>query len=465
MKRFLKATVTLLVLVTVGGVFAVSAMVRSIAVQQTEVKTSSSKKNTTNEYSIRTDDNEWHWKHSENGTALEVKIRGQIEFAEDYSDITSISEGGSIQITDQRGGATHKFDARSGAGGIQRQYSVNGSQRAFDQEAKTWLAKVLDDTVRQGGYDARPRVRRILQRGGPNAVLQEISSLKGDYVKRIYFDELLKNVKLDDAMVRQVLRQAANEIHSDYEKAELLVQMSKDYLATDAQRTIYIEGVNTLNSDYEKGRALGALLKKGNLSADNVSFALRAAKTVSSDYERAQLLIKIAEGFTLDDKSRGAYLDAMSLFQSDYERGRVLASFIKKGALEKNELLFVIKTAPGISSDYERAQLLIKIADEEKLDETCRVAFLEAVATMSSDYEKGRVLGAFLKKGEPQKETLLLAVKTASNITSDYEKAQFLIKVANSGSSDESVRSALVNAARTIQSEYERGRVLSAVFK
>jgi len=463
MKRFLKATVTLLFLMTVGGVFAVSAMVRSTTIQRTEVKTSSSKR--TNEYSIRTEDNEWHWKHSENGIALEVKIRGQIEFAEDYSDITSISDSGSIQIIDERGGSTRRFEAKSGAGGIQRHYSVNGSQRAFDQEAKTWLAKVLDDSVRQGGYDARPRVRRILQRSGPNAVLQEITTLKGDYVKRIYFDELLKNAKLDDSMVRQVLRQAATEIHSDYEKAELLVQMSKDYLATDAQRTIYIEGVNTIHSDYEKGRALGALLKKGSLSAENVSFALRAVKTVSSDYERAQLLIKIAEGFTLDDKSRAAYLDAMSSIQSDYEKGRVLASFIKKGALEKNELLFVIKTAPGIKSDYERAQLLIKIAEEEKLDETCRIAFLDAVATIGSDYEKGRVLGAFLKKGEPQKETLLLAVKTASNITSDYEKAQFLIKVANSGSSDESVKSALVNAARTIHSEYERGRVLNAVFK
>ncbi|HXU09086.1 MAG TPA: hypothetical protein VN743_08815, partial [Blastocatellia bacterium] len=81
MKRFLKATVTLLFLMTVGGVFAVSAMVRSTTIQRTEVKTSSSKR--TNEYSIRTEDNEWHWKHSENGIALEVKIRGQIEFAED----------------------------------------------------------------------------------------------------------------------------------------------------------------------------------------------------------------------------------------------------------------------------------------------------------------------------------------------------------------------------------------------
>src|SRR5262249_6812546 len=116
MKRFLKAIVTVLALVMVGAVVAVSAMVRSFTAQ-TDVRVSNSKKSS-NEYSIRTEDNEWHWKHSENGIALEVKIRGQIEFAEDYSDITGINDGGSILIIDERGGSTRKFEAKSGAGGI-----------------------------------------------------------------------------------------------------------------------------------------------------------------------------------------------------------------------------------------------------------------------------------------------------------------------------------------------------------
>lgn len=460
----LRKTASTLFVLLFAGLSSGSANVRLAAEPQT-VATQSSRSTQHIENSIRTGDHEWHWRHSDNGIGLDVRIRGKVEFADDYSDIISISDDGSFRVTDERGGVTRKFEAKATSSGIQRSYWVNGASHEFDQQAKTWLAKVLDDSVRQGGYDAGPRVRRILKQSGPHGVLQEITRLKSDYVKRIYFDELIESGKLDDVTVRQVLRQAASEIQSDYEKAQLLIRMSKDYLANDTQRTIYLEGVNTLHSDYEKGRTLGALLKKGSLSQENVLFALRSVKSISSDYERAQLLIKIADGFTLDESGRAAYLEAAATLKSDYEKGRVFSAFLKKDRIDKADLLFVLKSAPGISSDYERAQLLIKITSESTLDEPMRVAYVDAVATIQSDYEKGRALAAFLNKGESQKETLLLAVKSASNISSDYEKAQFLIKVAAAGSSDESVRNALVNAARTISSEHERGRVLSAVFK
>src|SRR5262245_8133519 len=292
-----KVNTPLFILILASWSSAGSLNIHSYFEQTSSTKSSSSSRS---QHSVTSNDNEWHWKHSENGVGLEVKIRGNVEFTDDYSDITNISDGGSIFITDDRGGTTRKFEAKAGAGGIQRTYSVNGATRQFDREASAWLSKVLEDTVRQGGYDAKPRVQRILKQSGPNGVLQEISRLKGDYVKRIYFDELVDNGNLNDQQIRQVLSQAVVEIHSDYEKAQLLIKMSQGYVTNDTQRTVYLEGVNTLHSDYEKGRALGALLKKGNLSQENMLFALRAVKSVSSDYERAQLLIKIAEGYTLD---------------------------------------------------------------------------------------------------------------------------------------------------------------------
>jgi bla regulator protein blaR1 len=417
------------------------------------------------EHSIRTEDHSWSWRHVDDDKRLEVTIRGRVEFADDYTDIKSIEDGGSIRVIDESGAVHRKFEATATAGGIQRSYWVNGQSQQVDQTARTWLAKVLDDTVRQGGYDARPRVQRILRESGPNGVLREITRLKGDYVKRIYFDELIKNGNLNDESIRQVLRQATAELQSDYEKAQLLVQISENYLVNDSQREIYLEGVNTLHSDYEKGRALGALLKKGNLTRENMLFVMRSVSHISSDYERAQILIRIAAGFPLDDPARRAYLESVATLKSDYEKGRVLAAFLKKGEAQKEDVLFVVKSATGVSTDYEKAQLLIKIADNYTLDDPTRVAFMDAVATMHSDYEKGRVLSTLLKKGGPQRETLLFTVKSASSISSDYEKAQLLIRVAAASSGDETVRAALIDSARTIHSEYERGRVLNAVFK
>jgi len=363
--------------------------------QVVEVQTSHSA--THQQTSTRSDENNWTWRHSDDAAKLEVVIRGHIEFADDYSDIASISDGGSIRVIDEKGGVTRKFEAKPTSGGVQRTYWVNGAARQFDQEGKIWLAKVLDDAVRQGGYDARQRVQRILKQSGPAAVLREISGLQSDYIKRIYFDELLNSGNLDDGTVRQVLHQAATQIHSDYEKAQLMVKLSEGYVANESQRAIYLEGVSTIHSDYEKGRVLAALLKKGNLSHENMLFALRAVTSISSDYERAQLLIKIADGFTLDEASRGEYLQAVATLRSDYEKSRVFGAFLKKGQIETKNLLFVVKSAQGISSDYERSQLLIKIAGAGSGDESVRSALVDAAKTIHSEYERGRVLSAVFK--------------------------------------------------------------------
>ena len=396
MTRLIKTTAALFLLALVSALTTVSASFELPARPQT-ASTQSASSPKRNERSITTESNQWRWRHSDNGVELEVTIRGRIEFADDYSDITSISEGGSIKVSDDRGGVTRKFEARAAAGGVERSYWVNGQSRALDGEARSWLAKVLDETVRQGGYDARARVQRILSRSGPRGVLQEISRLKGDYVKRLYFDELIKTGNLDDETVRQVLSQAANEIHSDYEKAQLLVKLSDGYLHNDSQRAIYLEGVNTIHSDYEKGRALGALLKRGDLSRENVLFTLRSVGNITSDYERAQLLIRIAEGFTLDNAARTAYLEVMATLHSDYEKGRVLSTFLQKGDLGRDGALFVLKSASSIVSDYEKAQVLIKVAAAGSRDEAVRDALVEAARTIHSEYERGRVLNAVFK--------------------------------------------------------------------
>src|SRR5262245_26539734 len=283
----IKRTPVLLGMILIATVPALSYVPRLDS--QSSTNTTKSSKRTSS--SINIDDNNWRWRHTDNDARLDVNIRGHVEFADDYSDVTSISDGGSILVIDESGGMNRKFEAVASGGAIQRSYWVNGRSHPIDSEARSWLARILDATVRAGGYDARVRVQKILRQSGPAGVLQEISQLKSDYVKRVYFDELLQSGKLDDRTVGQVLQHAANEVNSDYEKAQLLIKLSESYVENDAQRAIYLQGVNTIHSDYEKGRALGALLKKGNLSRENLLFAIRSTANVSSEYERAQLLI------------------------------------------------------------------------------------------------------------------------------------------------------------------------------
>lgn len=394
MTRIIKAT-SLLFLLT--SIFALAYA----STGSTQAAGQSSKSTTHRERSItrvNDGDDNWNWIHRDDSVRLEVNIRGKVEFTDDYTDIKGIPDGnGRIRVLDERGGTSRKFEAAVAADGLKRSYWVNGESRPFDNEARAWLAKVLNDTVRQGGYDARPRVQRILKERGPRGVLQEISQLKGDYVKRVYFDELIESGNLDEGMVRQALRQAAGEIKSDYEKAQLLIKMSENYLQNDSQRAIYLEGVNTIKSDYEKGRTLSALLKKGELSRENLSFLLKSVAAISSDYESAQLLIKIADTYSFDESSRAAYMEAVATISSDYEKGRVISAFLKKSDNHKDALMFALKGASTISSDYEKAQLLIKVAAASSGDETVRTALIDTAKSIKSEYERGRVLNAVFK--------------------------------------------------------------------
>lgn len=346
--------------------------------------------------SVNQENNTWNWHHNDSTVDLHVTIRGKVEFADDYTDIKSISDGGDVRVKDDRGGAVRKFEASADGGSIKRSYSINGQPSAFDDDARKWLANILNQTVRLGGYDAKARVQKLLKQSGPRGVLAEIPQLNSDYVKRIYFNELFAQGQLDADSARQALRLAGTELSSDYEKAELLVKMSDSYLVNDEMRTIYIEGVNTIQSDYERGRTLSALLKKGELSKDNVMFAIKSAGNIKSDYERAQLLIKIANGFALDQAAQTAYLDAVASIQSDYEKGRVLSALLKKEP-GKETLLFTLKSASTISSDYEKAQLLLRVAHSGSNDDAVRTALIEAARTIGSEYERGRVLSAVFK--------------------------------------------------------------------
>ena len=76
---------------------------------------------------------EWTWQWRDNGISLEMKLRGKVEFNDDYTDVVSISPGGSLRIKDERGGKTRRIEITpSGDGGLTRVYSFDGETRPYD---------------------------------------------------------------------------------------------------------------------------------------------------------------------------------------------------------------------------------------------------------------------------------------------------------------------------------------------
>jgi hypothetical protein len=298
-----------------------------LAVSTVALAAGSQKK--TSQHSTSRNESNWNWTHRDDDVKREVSIRGKVEFTDDYRDIKTISEGGLIRILDERGATSRRFEAVETSDGIKRSYWVNGQPQPINDEARAWLARMLEDAVVHGGYDARTRVKKILSERGPNGVLDEIAGIESDYVKKIYFDELAQSGSLDGASARRAIEMAGREMKSDYEKAGALMKLGENSLNDAATRNAFITAVGTMKSDYERGRVLSSLLKKNALDKDGLVLAVKTAAAFESDYEKAQVLIKIAAAAGGDQTVRDAVVETARTIKSDYERGRVLSTLFK----------------------------------------------------------------------------------------------------------------------------------------
>jgi hypothetical protein len=335
---------------------------------------------------------EWYWRRGEGSASLAIKISGEAQFTDDYSDIESLTAGGSVSLEERRGTWSRRYEVKRGRDdNLQRDYFVNGQPRALDAEARSWITETLLGLVRQTGMDAPARVPKIMQRGGPGAVLSEISRLRSDHARRRYFNELFRRGGRDAHLARRVLRQVAAEVHSDYEKARVLSAAAAGQLHKAAWPAFF-EAAGTIASDYERGRVLAAVLKTDPPGREVLTLALRSAAGLSSDHEKARVLIKAVDVYTDDPKVRAAYFAAVDTIRSDYQRGRVLSALLRRDDLSHGTKTELLKSAARIASDYEKTRFLLRMIATG--DSALRSELLAAAQTIRSDNQRGRVVSA-----------------------------------------------------------------------
>jgi hypothetical protein len=337
------------------------------------------------------------WEHSDDGWKFRVEIQGKAEFTEDYTDIRDVSDGGYVRIEEDRNGQSRRYEVRRNAEQLKRLYYVNGEAHPVDQEARSWLARIVLDCVRQSGIDADKRVVTILRQRGVGGVLDEIGLITGDYAKAKYFKALINNGDLNATALQKVLREAARQISSDYEQAKLLVAVAPMLVTKEEAMPAFFEATATIESDYERKNVLTGLLKNNIASRDVLVQTAKSASSMTSDYEKANVLKSVAAVYLDDPKLRSVFFETVETIKSDYEHHGVLSALLKNPKLNEAVLSGMIDSASRMSSDYEKASFLMEASNAYAGDQRFREPFLKAVETIKSDYERGRVLSALMK--------------------------------------------------------------------
>jgi hypothetical protein len=327
---------------------------------------------------------------------LRVYARGKFGVRADLSAITSIADGGYLEIEEIEGRRDRMVRVTSDRNGaLQYRWSVDGDN-GFDVDKEQWLSDILVAIERRTAMFARSRVPELLRQGGPDAVLSETDRMDGDYARRTYFTILLANARLDEARLERMLRQAG-DMSSDYERSEIVRAVAKNGPMSDRVTRAAIAVATRMSSDYEKRRSLAAGLESVNtLEARNALFT--AASTMSSNYELAELLIAAQQRSMVDSLTRLSYFRAVDRLKSDYEHRRTLSALLKSRPTSVAVLSDVLRSSEFIDSDYELASLLVEFTRVVPVRGELRALYLKAARSISSDYEYRRALQALLEQ-------------------------------------------------------------------
>ncbi len=285
------------------------------------------------------------------GCEVDLRADGKVEFNDDFTDIKSLSSGGSFHLDVMRDGTRHELTVTEQGGALKRTWKVDGKERPYDAEAQRWFAAFLIDLDRQTAIGVDTRLPALLKRGGVAAVLDETAQMAGDYARNVYYNKLATATRLSAADVTKMLDQATSLHASDYYAADLL-----EHVAAPQRRD---PGV----------RAAG----------------LRLVATMRSDYYIANGLTAVA-GDGLDPASRQTWLDAISRLRSDYYKDEALAALLRARNLEEGDLLSVVGTAKTVSGEYYKANVLTAVAHHPAANARVKDAVIAASDGMSSYY-------------------------------------------------------------------------------
>ncbi|HWC17689.1 MAG TPA: M56 family metallopeptidase, partial [Terriglobales bacterium] len=417
-----------------------------------------------------TDDNgsrTWTATWTRGPCSIEARSSGTVRFNTDATAIESISSGGYFEVSERVGDTLRRVRVEPGSNGqLAYTYKLNGNQQEFDAAGRAWFSNLLLRLERVTGFAADTRVPALLRKGGPQAVLDEISQLQSDYVRQVYFIKLFENATLPAPMLVKALDQARNEISTDYSLAQVLLTIAQRYdLNDEAQRTAFLNGANKLGTDYEHARVLIELLKRPNLSEQIVRGALASAKSIGTDYEKGRILTTLVGLSSFNESEIGSYLDLASSIGTDYEHSRTLMALMEHQKLTPAAVSQILKSASSIGTDYEKSRILIALSQSNNFDEKQIATYLTLVDSVSTDYERSRDLISLMQQHKLANDSVARIFAETQKIGTDYEKARVLTEAARRYQIQGALRDAYIKAADSIGTEYDRNRTLAAITK
>lgn len=328
----------------------------------------------------------------------EIRIRGRITFTDDFTWIRSVSSGGLLRLEEEVGGLRRLAEFRpADGGGVVLTFRENDERQDPAAADRRWIRRQILTVLRQTGLGAERRVTWLLERGGPDEVLEEVGRMMADRAQALYLTELLRQARLEPDQLRRTLA-AGDRVGSDGKHADVLVTAAGRYpeLLAGPLAPSFLDAAAGVGSDSRHTWMLEEALRRGGPGLLRV--ALRSARrSVGSDSQMARFLEHVAERHptALKREARDDFFEAVNTVGSDTQHVRMLTMILRGRPGDEAMLALALASArSGVGSDAAMARFLVEVVREHSGligPGPLAAAFESALRTVGSDHQAARV--------------------------------------------------------------------------
>jgi hypothetical protein len=317
----------------------------------------------------------------------EINYLGKFQLSDDESGFKSISPGGYFKFRLNNIKVKAQSDVR---GEIEYKIFDGKNDLPLNDEGKILVTKAIKEMI-YWGYDAEARMERVYQKGGSQALLREIDSVKGDQVKILY----LKRLFLIDSLpteTRELIVQKVRTLNSDMDKAQFLNQIKTSQFDNPSIADACFDIIRGMGSDMDKMNAINHIIDQDSLSASITSSILNLGNTFGSDMDKSNLFGKLIDKALIKDSLFDSLSVLVSKMGSDMDKVNMYNKMIGISPITENQWILLIKESESLGSDADKANILSAFAKKMPKTDPVKTAYAKAAKSIGNDNDYGRTI-------------------------------------------------------------------------
>jgi beta-lactamase regulating signal transducer with metallopeptidase domain len=357
------------------------------------------------------------------GDDVDLWIRGHATLREDSDELKT----GQVTLRETTDGVTRRLVVEpSGGDTLLRHYQVDGEPHAFDAEGKRWAERrwqmVIDALVKPS-----QRVDRLLQRGGPEAVMQAIENPVDIGTQHVLVEAWAGQRTLDEGTVQRLITAVdrAEPAGDDHDRVLSLRDIARRQQLSPDQKLQLLGALASRGHDSDSTAALQALLVQldARTQAETIAATAAALRALPSDEARREALSRALDAGTATAPELA--LQLTPTFTSDHDHRELLEHVARRlGAMDNREMVArYADSARRLGSSNDRRNALTALVDAVPLQKDGCLAVLEALQGMDNNGDLTAVLLALARRMSNDPE-LVARYRQVARVLPPFERGQ-----------------------------------------